>query len=487
MTAPTGLAKKSVGASSLFWFCVGASAPMTVIGGALIATYAITGVVGVPLSFLVLALALAFFTVGYVAMSRHVPHAATFYAYLARGLGKVWGVSGAAVALLAYNSLQIGLYGLLSALLADLIGGEWWVWALLACALVALLGVLHVRVNAVVLATVLACEIAVIGLFDLAAFTHPAGGSISWEPLLPSSLIVDGVGGVLALAIAAFVGFETAPVYGEEARSHRAVSRASFWSLGFCGLLYTVSAWALAVTVGPTAVIEAARDPDSGMPFAIVEQYYGKGVFLLSLLLLMTSIFAAMLSFHNTIGRYVFGLSREGVLPRWFSRVGSSGSTRAGAPVGGSLLQSGVAAVVILAFAMAGADPLAMLFTWLTTIAAVGVMVLMLASNLAVINFFRRGGGAQETAWQRIIAPAIGTVVLFVILAVTVSNLSSLMGAEPGSVLTWLPPILIASAAVAGLIWGITLRARPAVYQRIGVGEPETLAVLETDLSDLRV
>jgi amino acid transporter len=487
MTAPTGLAKKSIGTGSLFWFCVGASAPMTVIGGALIATYAITGVVGVPLSFLVLALALAFFTVGYVAMSRHVSHAATFYAYLARGLGKVGGVAGGAVALLAYNSLQIGLYGLLSATLAALVGNEWWVWALIACALIALMGVLHVRVNAVVLATVLAAEVAVLVLFDLAAFTHPADGSISIEPLLPSSLAVDGVGGVLALAVAAFVGFETAPVYGEEARSHRAVSRASFWSLGFCGLLYTVSAWALAVTVGPSAVIDAARDPESGMPFAVLEQHYGKGVFLLSMLLLVTSIFAAMLSFHNTIGRYVFGLSREGALPRFFSRVGSSGSTRAGAPVGGSLLQSTLAATVIVSFAAAGADPLAMLFTWLTTIAAVGVMVLMLATNIAVINFFRHGGGTHESAWQRVVAPTIGAIVLFVILAVIVSNLSSLMGAAPGSFLTWLPPVLIALAAIVGLIWGLVLRARPAVYQRIGDGEPETLAVLETDLSDLRV
>ena len=85
MTAPTGLAKKSIGTSSLFWFCVGASAPMTVLAGSVTATFALTGVAGTPVSFLVIALALYLFSVGYVAMARHVPHAATFYAFFARG------------------------------------------------------------------------------------------------------------------------------------------------------------------------------------------------------------------------------------------------------------------------------------------------------------------------------------------------------------------------------------------------------------------
>src|SRR5690348_10526447 len=115
MTAPTGLAKKSIGTSSLFWFCVGASAPMTVLAGSVTATFALTGVAGTPVSFLVIALALYLFSVGYVAMARHVPHAATFYAFFARGLGRVWGVSGSFIALLSYNALQIGLYGLIGA------------------------------------------------------------------------------------------------------------------------------------------------------------------------------------------------------------------------------------------------------------------------------------------------------------------------------------------------------------------------------------
>ena len=486
MTAPTGLAKKSVGSSSLFWFSVGASAPMTALVGGILTTFALTGVVGTPLSFVILMVALGLFSVGYVAMARHVPHAATFYAFFARGLGRVWGVSASFVALLSYNCIQIGLYGLIGATLSAQLGGEWWIWALAVWAIIAVLGLLHVTFNAVVLAVVLVCEIVVITLFDLASFVAPADGSISMTPLLPSSLFVDGVGGVFALSVAGFVGYELAPVFGEEARNRESVPRATFWSLIFIGLFYAVSGWAMAVSVGPSRVGATAADPASGLPFSIIEQHYGKPLAYIATLLLITSIFGAMLSFHNGVGRYVFGLSREGVLPQVFSRVGLS-ANRAGAPIGGSVPQSAVALLVLAVAVVLRLDPVKVLFTWLVTVAAVGVMVLMLGTNFAVIGFFRRGGGTRESAWQRVLAPVLGAIALGGILLITVANLASLVGAEPGSPVPYIVPGVIAVAAILGAVWGVALRARPEVYNRIGVGEPETLAVLETDLSHLRV
>ena len=127
------------------------------------------------------------------------------------------------------------------------------------------------------------------------------------------------------------------------------------------------------------------------------------------------------------------------------------------------------------------------LFTWLATTAAVGVMALILGTNLAVIGFFRRGGGTRESYWQRVIAPVLGAIAIAGILVITVANLSSLLGLDASSPLQYVVPALILVAAVLGGIWGVSLRARPDVYSRIGIGEPETLAVLETDLSHLRV
>ena len=485
-SAPAGLAKKSMGTASMFWFCVGASSPMTVLAGGIVATYATSGVVGIPLSFIVLAAVLWLFTTGYTAMARHVPHAASFYAVLARGIGRVGGVAGGAVALLAYNCIQISLYGLLGATFADMLGGHWVAWALGAWVIIAVLGLLHVGINAVVLATVLVAEIIVIALFDVGAFLNPAEGAISVAPLMPDSLIADGLGSVIALGIAAFVGYELAPVFGEEARSHRTVTRATFGALLFLGLFYAATAWALAVAVGPNSIVAASRDPDMGIPFSLIEQIYGKGLALLSLMLLVTSIFAAMLSFHNAIGRYVFGLSRDGVLPATLSRVGSRGR-RAGAPIGGSIVQSCIALVAIALFGLLDADPVAVLFTWLSTVAALGVMLLMLCASVGVVRFFRRGGGTHENAWSRMIAPGAGAIGLAVILAVTVANVDAITGTDTASPISWLLPAVVVVVAVGGLVWGTALRSQRSTYERIGAGEQEPLAVLEHDLSDLIV
>jgi amino acid transporter len=469
---------------------------MIVVAGGVVAQYGATGVVGVPLSFLVLTAALGFFTVGYVAMVRHVPHAATFYGLLARGLGRAWGLAAGTVALVSYNCIQISLAGLVGVTISGLVkSGSWWLWALVVWAVVGVLGVFRVHVNARVLAILLTLEIAVILLFDIASFTHPAHG-LTLTPLSPSSLAVNGIGGVFAFGIAAFLGYETGPFYAEEARVPRTVSRATLAALVFMGVFYAVSSWAMAVTIGvqdtgsgadaAPAIVNAARETDvAPIPLQILQTYYGSPVAQLGNLLLITSIVAAMISIHNSVARYVFAMGRERVLPTVLGRIrtGSQG----GAPIGGSLLQSAVALVVIMAFVVAGADPFKTLFTWLATLAAMGVLLLMFGTSLAALGFFRHGGSG-ENAWQRLWAPAIGAVTLLVIFIVTVVNLNSLLGTAPGSPETWIPLGVLLTAAVAGLIWARVLRVRrPEVYRNIGAGEPEPLAVYEHALAHIRI
>ena len=464
---------------------------MTVLAGSVIATFATTGVRGVPLSFLVLAVALLLFTVGYVAMARYVSNAGVFYAYLAQGLGRIWGVAGALVALVSYNAIQISLYGLFGFTMSGLLGSgvswPWWVWSAGAWAVVALLGVLHISINARVLAVLLICEVGMILLFDFGSFTHPFGGSISLTPMQPGALFVQGIGGVFAFGIAAFVGYESAPVYGEEARGHSAVARSSFGSLAFIGVLYAVSSWALAVAVGPDQVAASAADSvTTGIPFSILSDHYGGVVADLANVLLITSVFGALLSFHNGVARYVFALSRERVLPAALDRIGSGSG--AGAPIGGSLVQSAIALVVGGAFALSGANPLTTLFTWLSTVAALGVMLLMFGTSLAVIGFFRRGAGGTENAWQRLIAPALGAGVLLVVLGTTVWNIKSVLGTAANSPLTWILPGIIALAAIGGVVWGAILRRnRPEIYRTIGQGQAEPLEVLEHALAHIHV
>lgn len=473
------------------FFTISASAPMTVLAGSVVATYAVTGSVGVPLSFIVLAIALWPFTVGYTAFGRHVSHAGVFYAYLSRGWNRVIGVGGGFVALLAYNSIQICLYGLLGFSLTNFapsVGLPWWGWALLAWVLIGIFGLLHIQLNAKVLAVTLGLELLVIVLFDLAALRHPAGGHAHFDGLAPHNLFAAGIGGVFAFGIAAFVGYESGLAYGEEANGTRAVRRATFTALFFLAALYTISSLSLSVAEGPTGVIDAARDPNSGIPFSLISNLYGSPLAWLANLLLITSILGAMLSFHNTAARYTYAMAREGILPKNLATTGRAPRT-ASSPTGGSVLQSVLAIVVFGVFAITGANPITTLFTWLSAVAALAILLLCTCTSVAVIGYFRRNPreAAMETPWRRVFAPLLGSVLLAIVLVITVANIQSVLGSSSVALTIMIPGIVVI-AAIVGVVWGSILkRKNPMVYQLIGAGAANPLEEPAPIFADVQI
>jgi amino acid transporter len=466
------LRRRRLGVIHLVFFTVAASAPLTVLGGGVTTAFAVTGVPGVPLAFLILALTLAIFAAGYAAMSRFVANAGAFYSYLAQGLGRVAGVSGAFVALVAYNAIQIGLYGLFGATMAgfaaEVFGLDlaWWIWSLVALALVGALGVLRVDLNARILAVLLLLECVAVVLYDLGALADPAGGRVSMAGFDPSQLFVPGVGAVFAFGIACFIGFESSAIYSEECRDpQRTVGRATFAAVCFTGVFYAFSAWAMTVNVGPADLQAQAAENGPGLVFAALAGQYGVLVSDIAQVLFLTSVFAALLSFHNGVARYFFALGRERVLPDVLDTVG----TRSGGPVVGSLLQSVIAVVVLLIFVITGADPVLELFTWFSGVSALGVVLLMAGTSAAVVGFFRRNPTAPASLWQRLVAPVLACVLLGAVVVILLANFDALLGADPTSPLRWILPALVLLAAAGGAVWALVLRSsRPDVYAGIG-------------------
>lgn len=481
--SPTGLDRKSVGGLGLWFLGVSASAPMTVVAGGIVATFATAGLLGVPLAFLLVTVALLLVGFGIAALSRDVPHAAAFYAFICRGVGRAAGGASAAVALVAYNAIQISLYGLFGATMSGLVGGPWWVSALAAWAVVGVLGARHVVVNTRIVGVVVLVQLGVIGLIIAAALGELPSATDPLVVLAPASLVGPGLGGVLALTVAAFVGFESVIAYREEARSHESVRRAVIAGAVFLGLFYALSGWALVVAVGPDRIVSAAQDPTAGLPFSILAESYSPLVAGLGLVVLLTSIFAAMLAFHNVVARYVFGLARESLLhPAWAAMGGRTG----GVPLGGSLVQSVIAAVTIVMFAVAGADPVAVMFTLLSTLAAVGVMVLLTATAGATIRHFANATD-RPGVWRWLLAPAIGGTALLALLVVIIANLDTVTG-ELGTLAQWGIPLVLVLAAASGGARVLVLRRRnPGVYASIGEGQPRPLAVLDRSLSHLQL
>ncbi|MFJ3698470.1 APC family permease [Streptomyces sp. NPDC090052] len=469
-----------LGTAGLLLSVLAASAPLMVVAGVMPTIFGLMGIVGQPILYVILAVVLALFSVGYAEMSRHVHNAGAFYAYIARGLGSTAGAGASFVALVAYSAMQVGIYGIfgfeVSGLFDTYLSTElaWWIPALVAVAVVGVLSWLKIDLNARVLGVLLLIECALVVIFDIASVASPAKEGLSLHAFNPGTLTGAGFGTALCFCIAAFVGFEQAPVYAEEtSRPQVVVRRVMFLAVGFVALFFAVSSWALTVAAGPSAISAQAGKLGPGLLFGLSEGVLGKSFTDVLHVLFVTGMFAAMLSFHNVVARYAFAMGREGLLPAAFGRTNRS----SGAPGTGSLLQTVISLVVVIAFAVTDSKPhgdptapVLHLFTWMGNIGALGIILLMAAASVAVIAFFVQRGAARAQIW-RLTASGLACLALLTIAFMTVKDFDVLVGAGPGSVLSWLLPGIIGLALLGGLVYGLVLRSgRPEVHARIGLG-----------------
>jgi amino acid transporter len=393
-------------------------------------------------------------------------------------------VGAAFVALVAYNAMQLGIYGLfgvaMGAFAADNLGitMEWYWWCLIAGAVIATLGVLRIDLNARVLAVLLILEIIIVALFDLAILGDPGPQGLSGAGFDPGNATGSALGAALVFGVASFVGFESAAIYSEEVKDpQRTVARATFIAVGAVATFYALSSWLLANAVGPETIVNpealmeagfttpdgAAPDPTTvliGSGQERLGEFWGDS----AALLFATSLFAALLSFHNAVARYFFALGRENVLPSALSRV-----NRAGAPAIASIVQSAIALIVVGLFAVLEEDPVLKLFTWLTNLGALGVVLLMAITSFAVVAYFR---GRGESAWRTMIAPIVAGVSLLVILVLGLANFNVLITGStdaPTDSVSVILPIVLFGAGIIGLIAGAVMKRRaPECYVRIG-------------------
>jgi len=473
------LAANRLGVPQVVFFVMSAATPLTVVAGVVTTSYGATGLLGLPIAFVCVGLLLALFSVGYVSMARRVGNCGAFYSYLAKGLGRPAGVAGAWVALLAYNALQIGLYGAIGAAASPLLqqwfglAPPWWLIALIAWALTATFGLLRVDVNGALLAVLLLTEVAVIGVFSAADLLHPAGGSVSFAALSPGNLFGPGVGALLVLAVLGSVGFESAVVFSEESKNpQRTVPMATYLSVGAIAALYTFASWAMTVAVGPDRIVAVAREQGTEVIFNLASAHLGASAATIGHALFTTSLVAAMIAFHNTTSRYMYALGREGVLPRRWGRT----STATGSPHVASLTQSALGLIVILAYALAGWDPLVTLFYRGGTSGGLGVLLLIAATSIAVVVYFLRHPFG-ENLWRRRIAPLAAMLTLGVVVILALDNVDILLGVPADHALVWAVPVAFAVAAALGVGWGLILRAaQPQVYAGIGLGAKAALA-----------
>lgn len=142
-------------------------------------------------------------------------------------------------------------------------------------------------------------------------------------------------------------------------------------------------------------------------------------------ILIVTSFFACVLSFHNACTRYLFSLGREGLLSRALGRT----SKRSQSPAAASLRLSAFSALGVLVAIAVQADPFLGLALWTYATGVQGVVFAQAITAIAVVWYFikdRRG----YSVWRVIAAPTLGAAGLIAGFILIVTNFEVVTGLE---------------------------------------------------------
>ena len=213
-----------LGTVGVVFMVVAAAAPLTVIGGNMPLAMGLGNGAGAPVGFLIAALVLLVFSIGFVTMTPYVPEAGAFFSYVTVGLGKRIGTGIAAVALIAYTAIQVGIYGYIGWAIGDTVafyGGPeipWPVYSFVVLAIVALLGYRHIELSAKVLGVALVLEIGIVLILDLVIVASPGPSGLTLASFQPDVFTQGTLGIAVLFALTGFIGFEATAVFRDEAR-----------------------------------------------------------------------------------------------------------------------------------------------------------------------------------------------------------------------------------------------------------------------------
>ncbi|ACO02931.1 predicted protein [Brucella melitensis bv. 1 str. Rev.1] len=468
------LRKNSLGVAAVTFLVVSAAAPLTAVAGGVPLSMLLGNGPGIPLTFLIVTGVLLMFSVGYVAMARHIRNAGAFYAFTAQGLGGLMGGAAALLAILAYNAMQIGVFGLFGAATSGFMASlgldlPWWAWTYIGIAAVAVLGYRRVDLSARVLTVLVVLEYLVVLVIDAAILFSGGDSGLTMEPFTPSAFLSGTPAIGILFCFAAFIGFEATTVYSEEARDPgRTVPRATYISVLIIGIFYMLTAWLMVNGAGAGKLVgelQALQDPTTFL-FGLAERYVGHWIIPVMNLLFVTSLFAGVVAFHNGVARYMYVAGREGLLPRGLGVTHPQYQS----PHVGSIVQTAIAITVVGIFAVTGQDPVLALFSWATNVGTLAIMLLMTFTAFAIIAFFARRPGLESNPFTTRVLPLVTGTILGLLVIYIAVNFGSLAGAN-GFMAVFLPGLVLV-AAIAGLLLALRLKGTNAAgFARLGAGQ----------------
>ena len=467
------LKPNQLGVPAIVFLVLAAVAPLTVAVVVLPLAIALGNGGGTPVAVLIIAAALLLFAIGYAQITKELVNTGGFYAIAVKGLGRPAGLVTGLIATIGYNFFVAGATGTLGfftgvVVLPALFGFEvhWFIAGAVLFFVGFLLARAGIQISAIVLAIALILEIIILLAFAISVLVQTGFSFEAFTLALGPEVLVGGsiwIG--LLLVATAFIGFEATSLFSEEAREpRRTIPRATYTAIIVIGVLHAFVAWAIVSAVGVRDAQGVALEHlEAGdLTIGLVDTYLGPVFTSILLVLLVVSLFAAQLAFHNSAARYLFALGRARILPRWFAATNKNGVPARALVV--NLLFGIVIAGIFALTELSMAEPPPPVVTLVPVgigFGTLAVMIVQAIAALAVVVHFRRKGDPRW--WSTFIAPGIGFLALAVISVFALVNFPLIAGSEEAYVVVL--PWILALALVGGIVYALVLRAKkPDVY-----------------------
>lgn len=435
----------SVGA--IVFLVLAAAAPLAVIAALTPLSIVVSQNPSVPMYYLIATGVLVLFAVGFTRMARDLDQAGGFFTYIRAGLGGPMGAASATLALVAYTFFAVAVAsqtgGVFRVAVERFAGFSppWWVGTLIILALVGVLGYRHIDLSSKVLGVLLTAEVLVVVVVDVAILVS-GGEGLNLRPFSGLAFTEGAPWLGVMFAFFGFLGFESTVIFRDEARDPaRTIPRATYIAVISIGLFYSVSTWLLVSGLGVDETVAKATANPEEVVIMLAGQYLGVIMSDVLQVLLLTSMFACILTIHNVVTRYQRTVAFEGMLPARLLEV----HPKHGAPSISSVATTAVSVVIVVAAALLGLDPNLQVYAWLSGAATLSIVALMATTGIAVVVYYARRG--VTSAWHERIAPMVSSALLVLLVVMVVVNFPILIGDAVAAV-------LVGGALIAAACWG---------------------------------
>ncbi|BDY28866.1 APC family permease [Mycolicibacterium mageritense] len=476
---PHTLKRGAVGVVGVVFMVVAFSAPISAMTANLPVAVGFGNGAGAPAGFIIATVVLTIFSIGFVALARHITAAGAFYTFVSRGWSRIPGLAAGVMSMFVYMIMEAGVIGVFSAFAHQAASGflavdiPWWWFGFFAVAAIGLLSHKDVSLAAKVLGVALVAEIAILTLTAVCGLAR--GGGPEWGSLMPTAALhANGVTGGsvglgLLMAFWSWVGFEASAIYGEESTDpKRVVPRATLIAVIGIGVFYTFIAWAVISANGRARSIAlASGDSPFELLYAPAREYVGSWAVTVFELLVLGGTFACALAIHNAASRYLFAFGRDRLLWR---RLGAA-HPRHGSPWIASLVQSGFTVLLLAITIATRSDPYLILFTLVAILATLCLLVVQVMCSIAVITYFHVKRQHPETAtwWRTLACPVVGGLGMMFVIYLMATNMAAAAGVAAESPLFRAIPWIVATLLLGSMALAWYLRAvKPTMYERIG-------------------